>query len=113
MDDASSELLRHLAGRLASPRGSSARRGDPCRAGFSAADGTPPVPALTMRLEPLPPTTPGRSCGPPRADVPDEEADAIAARAGGNPLFLQELVAARTEARRREERSCRRASRRS
>ena len=76
--------------------GSSARRGGPSPGGFSAAEGTPPVPAVTMRLEPLAPDDAKALVRAAGADVADEEADAIAARAGGNPLFLQELVAART-----------------
>ena len=69
--------------------------------------------ALTMRLEPLPPTTRARSSPPPRpARLRAHEVEAIVERAGGNPLFLQELVAA-TGRRRRAAKSCPRASRRS
>ena len=98
MDEASSELLRHLAGHLASHPWFVCATRRPGPGGFSAAEGTPPVPAVTMRLEPLAPEEAKALVRAADVGVDDEEAEAIAGRAGGNPLFLQELVAARAHA---------------
>ncbi len=95
MDDASSELLRHL-GTQVSTRGWFAcvtRR--PVDGGFSAATGTPPVPALTLRLDPLPDKDARKlAASAAGSDLSAADLDAIAERAGGNPLFIQELVGA-------------------
>jgi class 3 adenylate cyclase/tetratricopeptide (TPR) repeat protein len=94
MDDASSELLRHLGTQLATRPWLTCTTRRPGDGGFAAAEGTPPLPALTLRLEPLPAedaTTLARAATAGRA-VTDEELAAITERAAGNPLFLQELA---------------------
>ena len=95
MDGASADLLRHLGGEVNSRPWFALVTRHPTPTGFSAAEGTPPLPALTMRLEPLPPDdaralVSAAASGP----LPAHDVDAIVARAGGNALFLQELVAA-------------------
>ena len=57
MDDASSELLRYLGTQLPTKPWLACTTRRPGDGGFAAADGTPPLPALTLRLEPLPATT--------------------------------------------------------
>jgi class 3 adenylate cyclase/tetratricopeptide (TPR) repeat protein len=94
LDEASSDLLRHFGTKVAGrPWLIVVTRRDSGQ-GFSAAEGTPPLPALTLRLEPLP-AGDARALVAAAADGPlrAHEVDAIVARAGGNPLFLQELVA--------------------
>jgi class 3 adenylate cyclase/tetratricopeptide (TPR) repeat protein len=95
MDEASSDLLRHLGSRVAQAPWVLCTTRRPSDEGFLAAQGVPPVPALTLRLEPL--------SGEAAADliaaaadggIPQEEVEVITERAGGNPLFLQELIAA-------------------
>ena len=54
MDDASSELLRYLGTQLATKPWLACTTRRPGEDGFAAAEGTPPLPALTLRLEPLP-----------------------------------------------------------
>ena len=94
MDEASTDLLRHLGSRVAQSPWVLCTTRQPSDGGFLAAQGVP-VPALTLRLEPL--------SGAAAADliaaaadggIPKEEVDVITERAGGNPLFLQELIAA-------------------
>ena len=62
--------------------------------GFAAAEGTPPLPALTLRLEPLPAddakTLVRAAAGDRR--LTDEELAALMERGAGNPLFLRELA---------------------
>ena len=96
MDEASSDLLRHLGSRLASKSWLVCSTRRPVVGGFVAADGTPPVPALSLRLDPLPEAD-AHELATAAADdeLPAEELAAITERAGGNPLFVQELVAAR------------------
>ena len=102
MDDASSELLRYLGTQLPTRPwlACTTRRG--VEGGFAAAEGTPPLPALTLRLEPLPvddaKTLVHRGGGWSPADRRGA-GGAHGARAG-NPLFLQERLA-RASARRR------------
>jgi tetratricopeptide (TPR) repeat protein len=94
MDDASSELLRHLGTQLPSRPWLTCTTRRPESGGFAAAEGTPPLPALTLRLEPLPEEdarTLLRAASGDRA-LSDEELAAIAERGAGNPLFLQELA---------------------
>ena len=95
MDGASSELLRHLGTEVTSRPWFALVTRHPTGQGFSAADGTPPLPALTMRLEPLP-ADDARALVAAAAETPlaAADVDAIVERAGGNALFLQELVAA-------------------
>jgi class 3 adenylate cyclase/tetratricopeptide (TPR) repeat protein len=94
MDDASADLLRHLGTQLPTKPwlACTTRRaeGD----GFLAAEGSPPLPALTLRLEPLPPDdakTLIRAAAGGRS-LSDDELTAIFDRGAGNPLFLQELA---------------------
>jgi class 3 adenylate cyclase/tetratricopeptide (TPR) repeat protein len=91
MDDASSELMRHLGKRLATRPWLACTTRRPVPGGFTAAGG-----ALTLELEPL-------TAKDARALVEAavggrtlsvEEATALAERGAGNPLFLQELAAA-------------------
>jgi len=95
MDEASSELLRHLGAEVTSRPWFACVTRSAEDGGFSAAGGAPQIPALTMRLEPLPAEDAkalvGHAAG---RSLPAHEVDAIVERAGGNPLFLQELVAA-------------------
>ena len=94
MDDASSELLRYLGTQLPTHPwlACTTRRG--VDGGFAAAEGTPPLPALTLRLEPLPvddaKTLVQAAAGGRR--LTDEELAALMERGAGNPLFLQELA---------------------
>ena len=96
MDEASAELLRHLALQLQGKPWFACTTRRPVAGGFSAAEGTPPVPAFTIRLDPLPAEDARKlavSAAP--EGLAADELEAIADRAGGNPLFLQELVSAR------------------
>jgi class 3 adenylate cyclase/predicted ATPase len=93
MDEASSDLLRHLGSQVTSKPSLICATRRPGPGGFIAAEGMPPVAALTIHLEPL-----GADAAKSLIDAagangmhPDEVA-AITERAGGNPLFLQELV---------------------
>jgi class 3 adenylate cyclase/tetratricopeptide (TPR) repeat protein len=95
MDEASAELLRHLALQLQGKPWFACTTRRPVAGGFSAAEGTPPVPAFTIRLDPLPDEDAKKlatSAAPEGLSA--HELQAIAERAGGNPLFLQELVSA-------------------
>ena len=96
MDEASSDLLRHLGSRLGSKSWLMCSTRRPVAGGFVAAEGSPPVPALSLRLDPLPEAD-AQALAAAAADtaLPAEELAAITERAGGNPLFVQELVAAR------------------
>ena len=75
-------------------RGSPVRRDDQAEGGFAAAEGTPPLPALTLRLEPLPAedarTLAVAAAGDRR--LTEEELAALMERGAGNPLFLQKLA---------------------
>jgi predicted ATPase/class 3 adenylate cyclase len=96
MDEASSDLLRHLGSRLGSKSWLICSTRRPVAGGFVAAEGSPPVPALSLRLDPLPEADANAlAAAAADSEVPDEELAAITERAGGNPLFVQELVAAR------------------
>ena len=93
MDDASSELLRHLGTQLATRPWLTCTTRRPGDGGFAAAEGTPPLPALTLRLEPLP-AEDAKSLVKYATGgaISDDELAAITERAAGNPLFLQELA---------------------
>ena len=94
MDDASSDLLRHIGTQLPSKPWLTCTTRRAEGDGFLAAEGTPPLPALTLRLEPLPPDdakTLIRAAAGDRS-LSDEELSAIFDRGAGNPLFLQELA---------------------
>ena len=94
MDDASSELLRYLGTQLPTRPWLACTTRRPGDDGFAAAAGTPPLPALTLRLEPLPEddarTLAVAAAGDRR--LTDEEVAALMERAAGNPLFLRELA---------------------
>jgi class 3 adenylate cyclase/tetratricopeptide (TPR) repeat protein len=94
MDDASSDLLRHLGTQLPTKPWLTCTTRRPEGDGFLAAEGTPPLPALTLRLEPLPPDdakTLIRAAAGERS-LSDQELTEIFDRGAGNPLFLQELA---------------------
>ena len=94
MDDASSDLLRHLGTQLPTKPWLTCTTRRPEGDGFLAAEGTPPLPALTLRLEPLPPEdakTLIRAAAGERS-LSEVELAAIFDRGAGNPLFLQELA---------------------
>jgi class 3 adenylate cyclase/tetratricopeptide (TPR) repeat protein len=94
MDDASSDLLRYLGTQLPTHPwlACTTRRG--VEGGFAAAEGNPPLPALTLRLEPLPvedaKTLVQAAAGDRR--LTNDELAALMERGAGNPLFLQELA---------------------
>jgi class 3 adenylate cyclase/tetratricopeptide (TPR) repeat protein len=94
MDDASSELLRYLGTQLPTRPWLTCTTRRPVAGGFAAAEGTPPLPALTLRLEPIPEEdakTLVRAAAGDRG-LSEEELAALMQRAAGNPLFLQELA---------------------
>jgi len=97
MDEASSDLLRHLAGQISSRPWFACATRRPVPGGFAAAEGVPPVPALTLRLEPLPLEDARQLVVTTAGELSDDELEAITERAGGNPLFLRELAGARAE----------------
>ncbi len=94
MDDASSELLRYLGTQLPARPWLACTTRRPGDGGFAAAEGTPPLPALTLRLEPLPAddakTLAVAAAGGRR--LTEEELEALMERGAGNPLFLQRLA---------------------
>jgi class 3 adenylate cyclase/tetratricopeptide (TPR) repeat protein len=94
MDDASSELLRHLGTQLPTRPWLTCTTRRAIGGGFAAAEGTPPLPALTLRLEPLPAedarTLVRAAAGDRR--LSDADLAALMERGAGNPLFLQELA---------------------
>ena len=95
MDEASADLLRHLGGQISRKPWLICATRRPVDGGFSAADGVPPVPAMTIQLQPLAAeagAAAGRA-GRSRRRLLQHEVTAITDRAGGNPLFLAELVA--------------------
>ncbi len=93
MDEASSELLRHLGGQVSSKPWLICVTRRPGEGGFSAAEGVPPIPAMTIHLQPLSADEARELVGTAAAEgLLQHEVSAITDRAGGNPLFLQELV---------------------
>ena len=94
MDEASAELLRHLGGQVASRPWLLCVTRRAAAGGFSAAEGVPPIPAMTIQLQPLDGEAAQQLVGAAAAEgLLQHEVSAITERAGGNPLFLQELVA--------------------
>src|SRR6185312_6967461 len=94
MDDASSELLRYLGTQLPTKPWLACTTRRPGGDGFAAATGTPPLPALTLRLEPLPEEDARALAVAAAGDrrLTDDEVSALMERAAGNPLFLRELA---------------------
>ena len=94
MDDASSELLRYLGTQLPTRPWLACTTRRPGEDGFAAATGTPPLPALTLRLEPLPEDDARALAVAAAGDrrLTEEEVAALMERAAGNPLFLRELA---------------------
>lgn len=95
MDEASCDLLRHLGARVQTKPWLICATRRPVSGGFVASEGAPPVSALTLQLDPLPEEDAralAQAAAP--ADASPEELSAITERAGGNPLFVRELVAA-------------------
>ena len=94
MDDASSELLRYLGTQLPTRPWLACTTRRPGEDGFAAATGTPPLPALTLRLEPLPEDDARALAVAAAGDrrLTDDEVTALMERAAGNPLFLQRLA---------------------
>ena len=105
MDDASSELLRYLGTQLATKPWLACTTRRPGESGFAAAEGTPPLPALTLRLEPLPvddaKTLAIAAAGGRR--LSEVELAALMERGAGNPLFLQKLASVGEQADEAEE----------
>ena len=95
IDEASSELLRHLGSTNATRPWAICCARRPGDEGFVAANGVPPVAAMTILLEPLHDDEAAELVRAAAGDRLDEPAVAeLVRRAGGNPLFLQELVSA-------------------
>jgi tetratricopeptide (TPR) repeat protein len=95
MDEASSDLLRHLGSRVTTKPWLVCATRRPAGGGFVAAEGNPPVPAMSLRLDPLPEADAHElALAAAAEELPPDELAAITERAGGNPLFVQELVAA-------------------
>jgi class 3 adenylate cyclase/tetratricopeptide (TPR) repeat protein len=93
MDDASADLLRHLGGQVSTKPWLLCATRRPVEGGFSAAEGVPPLPAMTIQLQPLDADAAQALIGAAAAEgMLQHEVSAITERAGGNPLFLQELV---------------------
>ena len=94
MDDASSELLRYLGTQLPTRPWLACTTRRPGEEGFAAATGTPPLPALTLRLDPLPEDDARALAVAAAGDrrLTDDEVSALMERAAGNPLFLRELA---------------------
>jgi len=94
MDDASSELLRYLGTQLPTRPWLACTTRRPVEGGFAAAEGMPPLPALSLTLEPLSAEDAQRLAQAAAGDrrLSDHELAAIAERGAGNPLFLQELA---------------------
>jgi class 3 adenylate cyclase/tetratricopeptide (TPR) repeat protein len=94
MDEASCDLLRHLGGQVSKRPWLICATRRPVPGGFLAAEGVPPVPAMTIVLEPLTEEAAAALVeATAGAGMFEHEVSAITERAGGNPLFLQELVA--------------------
>ena len=94
MDEASCDLLRHLGEKAAQRPWLTCVTRRPTDSGFVAANGVPPVAAMTIQLEPLQGEDAKALVAAANDGLSADEIEAIAERAGGNPLFLQELVSA-------------------
>jgi class 3 adenylate cyclase/tetratricopeptide (TPR) repeat protein len=95
IDEASSELLRHLGSTNATRPWAICCARRPGEDGFVAAKGIPPVAAMTILLEPLHDDEAAEFVRSTAGEHLDDLAVAeVVRRAGGNPLFLRELVTA-------------------
>jgi class 3 adenylate cyclase/tetratricopeptide (TPR) repeat protein len=93
IDEASAMLLRHLGATNATRPWAICTTRRPGNEGFVAAGGTPPVAAMTILLEPLLDDEAAELVRAAAGDRLDDAAvAAVVRRAGGNPLFLQELI---------------------
>ena len=93
IDEASSDLLRHLGATNGSRPWAILATRRPGAGGFVAAEGTPPVAAMTILLQPLHDDEAAELLQALAGDRLDDSAiAAVVRRAGGNPLFLQELI---------------------
>jgi len=93
IDEASSELLRHLGATNSNRPWAICCTRRPGQDGFVAASGVPPIAAMTILLEPLQDDAAAQLVRAAAGKELDEAAvAAIVRRAGGNPLFLNELV---------------------
>jgi class 3 adenylate cyclase/tetratricopeptide (TPR) repeat protein len=93
MDEPSCQLLWHLGGQVTGKPWLVCATRRPGGGGFVAAEGVPPVAALTIHLEPLSAEAAKALVAATAADGwREDEIGAVADRSGGNPLFLQELV---------------------
>ena len=97
MDDASADLLRHIGTQVPTKPWLACATRRPVATGFSALEGIPPVPAITLRLDPLPDEDARELAGLVGEGMDDAALAAITERSGGNPLFLQQLAAADTD----------------
>ena len=97
MDDASADLLRHIGTQVPTKPWLACATRRPVATGFSALEGIPPVPAISLRLDPLPEADARELAGLVADGMDESDLAAITERSGGNPLFLQQLVAADTE----------------
>jgi class 3 adenylate cyclase/tetratricopeptide (TPR) repeat protein len=97
MDEASADLLRHVGTQVATRPWLACTTRRPGEGGFSALEGIPPVPAITLRLDPLPEADALELAALVAEGLAEQDREAIVARSGGNPLFLQQLAASGTE----------------
>jgi class 3 adenylate cyclase/tetratricopeptide (TPR) repeat protein len=93
MDEPSCQLLWHLGGQVTGKPWLICATRRAGAGGFVAAEGVPPVAALTIQLEPLSTEAAMTLIAATASNGwREEEIEALADRSGGNPLFLQELV---------------------
>jgi tetratricopeptide (TPR) repeat protein len=93
MDEPSCQLLWHLGAQVTNKPWLICATRRPDAGGFIAAEGVPPVAALTIHLEPLSAeAAKALIAANAAAGWREDEIQAVAERSGGNPLFLQELV---------------------
>jgi predicted ATPase/class 3 adenylate cyclase len=97
MDEASADLLRHIGTQVPGKPWLACATRRPVPTGFSALEGIPPVPAITLRLDPLPDADALELATLVAGGRDASELAAITERSGGNPLFLQQLAASETE----------------
>jgi class 3 adenylate cyclase/tetratricopeptide (TPR) repeat protein len=100
MDEASSELLHHIGGRLSTRPWLVCASRRPIKGGFAAETEDRRAPALTLQLGPLP-TEDAKALVKAAAGgrpLSDDAANALVERGAGNPLFLEELAVVGTDA---------------